>query len=88
VPTGWGLIECGRRELRAGAARLPRDVPLPLRAARGAPHLGASAAHRDRWLRNIAIAATRSWMARDLPAPARDRDADEHPSPAADCPVD
>jgi hypothetical protein len=88
VPTGWGLIECGRRELRAGAARLPRDVPLPLRAARGAPHLGASAAHRDRWLRNIAIAATRSWMARDLPVPARDRDADEHPSPAADCPVD
>jgi hypothetical protein len=88
VPTGWGLIECGRRELRAGAARLPRDVPLPLRAARGAPHLGASAAHRDRWLRNIAIAATRSWMARDLPAPARDRDADEHPLPAADCPVD
>jgi hypothetical protein len=39
-------------------------------------------------LRNIAIAATRSWIARDLPAPARDRDADEHPSPAADCPVD
>lgn len=69
VPTGWGLIECGRRELRAGAARLPRDVPLPLRAVRGAPHHGAHPARRERWLRNIAFAATRSWMARDLPAP-------------------
>ncbi len=73
VPAGWGLVECGRRELLAGAARLPRDVALPVRVVRHAPHHACAEHHKSRWLRNIAVASTRAWLARDMPEHPNER---------------
>lgn len=63
VPTGWGLIECGRGRLRRGAGRLGPLDDLPLQERLSLPSLESPDNRRQRMLRNIAVAASRSLVA-------------------------
>lgn len=60
VPTGWGLVECGRRTLRRGAGSLTELDALPLAERIACPSAEAPDERRQRLLRNIAVAASRS----------------------------
>ena len=60
VPTGWGLVECGRRRLRRGAGELGELDDLPLRERIACPSLDSPSSRRQRLLRNIAVAASKS----------------------------
>ncbi len=60
VPTGWGLVECGRRKLRRGAGDLGELDDLPLRERVACPSLDSPSSRRQRLLRNIAVAASKS----------------------------
>lgn len=60
VPTGWGLIECRRRELKRGAGELGELDDLPLRERIACPSLDSPASRRQRMLRNIAVAASKA----------------------------
>lgn len=68
LPAGWGLLECAPQQLRGddvgecGADWA--DVP-GLRIAVVAPAHAPRPAHRQRLLRNIAVAACRSWATAD-----------------------
>ena len=70
LPDGWGLIECGRRELRDGAGPLGELDALPLRERVACPSIDSPMERRHRMLRNIAAAAGRSVIADAVqPAP-------------------
>ena len=60
VPTGWGLVECGRGTLRKGAGSLGELDALPLRERIACPSLESPEPRRQRMLRNIAVAASRA----------------------------
>lgn len=78
VPTGWGLVECGRRRLRRGAGELGELDDLPLRERVACPSLDSPASRKQRLLRNIAVAASRS-VIRDAAAATSPRTADPPP---------
>ena len=70
LPDGWGLVECGRRELRDGAGVLGELDALPLRERVACPSIDSPMERRHRMLRNIAAAAGRSVIADAVqPAP-------------------
>ena len=69
VPTGWGLVECGRRTLRRGAGRLGPLADLPLRERISVPSHESLPDRREQMLRNIAVAASRSLIASHSEAP-------------------
>ncbi len=60
VPPGWGLVECGRGTLRRGAGELGDLDVLPLKERVACPSLRSPEPRRQRLLRNIAVAASRS----------------------------
>ncbi|MBK12484.1 MAG: hypothetical protein CL849_03015 [Crocinitomicaceae bacterium] len=60
VPTGWGLVECGRGRLRRGVGRLGPLENLPLRERISLPPHESRPDRREQMLRNIAVAASRS----------------------------
>lgn len=78
VPTGWGLVECGRRRLRRGAGELGELDDLPLRERVACPSLDSPSSRKQRLLRNIAVAASRS-VIRDAAAATSPRTADPPP---------
>ncbi|MBX3355770.1 MAG: hypothetical protein KF724_08730 [Phycisphaeraceae bacterium] len=59
LPSGWGLLECGRRLLRRGAAGVSELDDLPINETVRAPALQSPEHRRLRLLRNMAVAATR-----------------------------
>ncbi len=81
VPTGWGLVECGRRTLRRGAGSLTELDALPLAERIACPSAEAPDERRQRLLRNIAVAASRSVIEQAArPAtPAKSPDATPRP---------
>jgi len=60
LPSGWGLLECRRQALRRGEARVGELDDLPAHETVTAPALGSPDHRRLRFLRNMAVAATRS----------------------------
>ena len=72
VPTGWGLVECGRRRLRRGAGELGELDDLPLRERVACPSLDSPSSRRQRLLRNIAVAASKSVIREAATATTRD----------------
>ncbi|MDA1027186.1 MAG: hypothetical protein O3A19_12265, partial [Planctomycetota bacterium] len=70
VPTGWGLVECGRPTLRRGAGSLTELDALPLAERIACPSADAPDERRQRLLRNIAVAASRSIIEEAARAPA------------------
>jgi len=60
VPTGWGLVEAKRRDLKSGAGRLGDLDDLPLRECIACPSFDSPPNRRQRLLRNIAVAASRA----------------------------
>lgn len=88
VPTGWGLVECGRPTLRRGAGPLTELDALPLRERIACPSIEAPDERRRRLLRNIAVAASRSVIeqaTRPSPPPTRPaRDDGKTPRPDRD----
>lgn len=82
LPKGWGLLECRRRALRTGAARVSELEDLPVNETIPAPALESPEHRRIRLLRNMAVAATRSVHGRrapvvlDEPDPVQTRSAD------------
>ena len=92
IPTGWGLVECGRGTLRKGAGSLGDLDALPLRERISCPPADSPPERRHRLLRNIAAAAGRSVIAEavrpvspedDQRAPARPAEPRESTPPAA-----
>ncbi len=74
VPTGWGLIEARRRDLKHGAGTLGELDDLPLRERIACPSLDSPPLRRQRLLRNIAVAASRAVIesaSRDPASPPR-----------------
>lgn len=59
LPTGWGLVECRRRELKTGAGPLTELDRLPLTERVSCPSIDSPEERRHRLLRNIAVAASR-----------------------------
>lgn len=60
LPSGWGLLECRRRTLRTGGARVSELDDLPVNETVQAPALASPEHRRWRLLRNMAVAATRT----------------------------
>lgn len=83
VPTGWGLVECGRRRLRRGAGTLGELDDLPLRERVACPSLDSPSSRKQRLLRNIAVAASKS-VIRDAAAATSPRTADPTPARPGD----
>ena len=73
VPPGWGLVECGTRRLRRGSGPLGPLEELPLRERLSLPSHESPSNRRERMLRNIAAAASRS-LIDSLDAPSRSPD--------------
>lgn len=63
LPSGWGLIECRRRTLRTGGARVSGLDDLPVSETVSAPALDTPEHRRLRLLRNLAVAASRPAVA-------------------------
>lgn len=63
IPSGWGLVECGRETLRKGAGPLGELDALPLRERISCPPADSPPERRHRLLRNIAAAAGRAVIA-------------------------
>ena len=79
VPTGWGLVECGRPILRRGAGALTELDALPLRERIACPSAEAPDERRRRLLRNIAVAASRAVIEQAArPALPPDRPSRDH----------
>jgi hypothetical protein len=70
VPTGWGLVEAKRRDLKSGAGTLGELDDLPLRERIACPSLDSPPNRRQRLLRNIAVAASRAVIAEAARPPA------------------
>ena len=86
VPPGWGLVECGRVTLRRGAGPLGELDALPLRERVACPSLRSPEPRRQRLLRNIAVAASRSVIEEasrpsNMPRSTHGRPADPSPAP-------
>lgn len=62
VPPGWGLLECPRAWKSYRSARVPELSEVQVHISAEAPRLATPTKRRDRLLRNIAIALTRSWV--------------------------
>lgn len=68
LPPGWGLLECpGRWLARAAAGRASADDLVEVRAVCPPQERPSKPEFQARLLRNIAAAATRSWLAAQAP---------------------
>ena len=63
LPEGWGHLEVSRRTLARGAGRLDELSDLPVKERVARPSAQSPENRRRRFLRNIAVAATRRVLA-------------------------
>lgn len=62
LPAGWGLLECDARPGDLRKMTLTELSEIPIRERHSAPEHPTNSAWKQRWLRSIAAASTRTWV--------------------------